>query len=59
MFASPDKARIISETAQERTEFVEAFKMLATDASKGADAVVRKLIEGVPNATNREPTPEH
>lgn len=45
LFASPDEAKIISETAQEHAGFVEAFNLLATDPAKGADGVIRKLIE--------------
>lgn len=45
IFASPEEAKIVSQTAQTHAGFVEAFNLLATDPAKGTDEVVRKLIE--------------
>lgn len=45
LFASPEEAKIVSETAHEHASFIEAFNLLATDPNKGTDTVVKKLIE--------------
>lgn len=45
LFASPDEAKIVAETAQEYAGFNEAFNLIGTDIAKGTDAVVRKLIQ--------------
>ena len=46
LFASPEEAKVIAETANEHAGFAEAFSLIGRDPEKGADAFVQKLIEG-------------
>ena len=46
IFASPDEAKVIVETANEHAGFAEAFSAISRDAEKGTNAFVAKLIEG-------------
>ena len=46
IFASPEEAKVISETANEHAGFAEAFSLVGRDQEKGTDAFVQKLIEG-------------
>jgi hypothetical protein len=45
LFASPEEAKIVAQTAQEHAGFVEAFNLIGSDIGKGTDAVIKKLIE--------------
>lgn len=46
LFASPEEAKVISETANEHAGFAEAFSAISRDVEKGTNAFVAKLIEG-------------
>jgi hypothetical protein len=46
LFASPEEAKVISETANEHAGFAEAFSAISRDIEKGTSAFVAKLIEG-------------
>lgn len=46
LFASPEEAKVISETANEHASFAEAYSMISRDPEKGTNAFVNKLIEG-------------
>lgn len=46
LFASPEEAKVIAETANEHAGFAEAFSAISRDVEKGTNAFVAKLIEG-------------
>jgi hypothetical protein len=46
IFASPEEAKVIAETANEHASFAEAYSMISRDVEKGTNAFVAKLIEG-------------
>ena len=46
IFASPEEAKVIAETANEHASFAEAYSMISRDVEKGTNAFVAKLLEG-------------
>ena len=46
IFASPEEAKVISETANEHASYAEAYSSISRDVEKGTSAFVAKLIEG-------------
>jgi hypothetical protein len=46
IFASPEEAKVIAETANEYSGLSEAYSLVARDVEKGTSALVSKLIEG-------------
>ena len=46
IFASPEEAKVIAETANEHASFAEAYSQISRDVEKGTNAFVQKLIEG-------------
>ena len=46
IFASPEEAKVIAETANEHAAFAEAYSSISRDVEKGTSAFVAKLIEG-------------
>ena len=46
IFASPEEAKVIAETANEHASFAEAYSQISRDVEKGTNAFVAKLIEG-------------
>ena len=44
-FASPEEAKIISESAQEYAGVIEAFQGISADADKGTTGLVQKILE--------------
>ena len=46
IFASPEEAKVIVETANEHAAFAEAYSQISRDVEKGTSAFVAKLIEG-------------
>ena len=46
IFASPDEAKVIVETANEHAGFAEAFSAISRDPEKGTNAFVATLIDG-------------
>jgi hypothetical protein len=46
IFASPEEAKVIAETANEHASFAEAYSLISRDVDSGTNAFVNKMIEG-------------